>query len=88
LSNDEPIQSEIAKFVKSCMMETVKVNIINQDALAILKGMEQAGLITLPKKEVKVKNLAMQLRGSISSDRAKEMIDHIEKERAEWDKRY
>jgi len=31
------------------MMETVKVNIINQDALAILKGMEQAGLIILPK---------------------------------------
>jgi len=70
------------------MMETVKVNIINQDALAILKGMEQAGLIILPKKEVKVKNLAIQLRGSISSDRAKEMIDNIDKERAEWDKRY
>jgi len=26
-------------------METLKINIINQDALAILIGMEQAGLI-------------------------------------------
>lgn len=69
-------------------METLKINIINQDALAILKGMEQAGLIILPKKEMKNKNLAKQLRGAISSTRAKEMIEAIEKERAEWDQRY
>ncbi len=69
-------------------METLKINIINQDALAILKGMEQAGLIVLPKKEIKNKNLSRQLRGAISSSRAKEMIETIEKERAEWDERY
>jgi hypothetical protein len=64
-------------------METLKINIINQEALAILIGMEQAGLIMLPKKEVKNKNLSTQLRGAISSSRAKEMIETIEKERAE-----
>ncbi|MEI6680576.1 MAG: hypothetical protein WCL21_18350 [Mariniphaga sp.] len=69
-------------------METLKINIINQEALAILIGMEQAGLIMLPKKEVKNKNLSRQLRGAISSSRAKEMIETIEKERAEWDERY
>jgi hypothetical protein len=69
-------------------METIKINIINQEALAILIGMEQAGLIMLPKKEVKNKNLSRQLRGAISSSRAKEMIETIEKERAEWDERY
>ena len=69
-------------------METLKINIINQDALAILKGMEQAGLIILPKKEKKNKNLAKQLRASISSIRAKEMIETIEKERSEWEQRY
>jgi len=69
-------------------METLKINIINQDALAILIGMEQAGLIMLPKKEIKNKNLSRQLRGAISSSRAKEMIETIEKERAEWDERY
>ena len=69
-------------------METLKINIINQDALAILIGMEQAGLITLPKKEVKHKNLSRQLKGTISSSRAKEMIETIDKERTEWDERY
>ena len=69
-------------------METLKINIINQDALAILRGMEQAGLIMLPSKEIKNKNLSKQLKGAISSSRAKEMIETIEKERAEWDERY
>jgi hypothetical protein len=69
-------------------METLKINIINQEALAILLGMEQAGLIVLPKKEVKNKNLSRQLRGAISSARAKEMIETIEKERAGWDERF
>jgi len=69
-------------------METLKINILNQDAIAILEGMEQAGLIILPKKEFKNKNLSKQLRGSISTNRAKEMIETIEKERGEWEKRY
>lgn len=69
-------------------METLKINIVNRDAIAILKGMEQAGLITLPKKEIKKKDLSKQLRGAISSSRAKEMIETIEKERSEWDQRY
>lgn len=69
-------------------METLKINIVNQDAIAILEGMEQAGLITLPKKEIKKKSLSKQLKGAISSSRAKEMIETIDKERSEWDQRY
>ena len=69
-------------------METLKIDIINQDAMAILMGMEQAGLIMLPKKEIKNKNLSKQLKGAISSLRAKEMIETIERERAEWHERY
>ena len=69
-------------------METLKINVVNQDALAILKGMEQAGLIILPKIEIKNKNLAKQLRGAISSSRAKEMIEIIDQQRVEWEKRY
>lgn len=56
-------------------METIRINIINHDALSILKGMEQAGLIVLPKKEISNKNLSKQLRGAISGARAKEMIE-------------
>ena len=62
-------------------METLKIKIINREALAILKGMEQAGLISLPKKETKHINLSKKLRGTISSSHAKEMIETIEKER-------
>ncbi len=69
-------------------METLKINIINQDALAILRGMEKAGLIILSKNEIKNTNLAQQLRGTIAGSRAQEMIETIEKERAEWEKRY
>jgi hypothetical protein len=69
-------------------METLKINILNQDAMPILCGLEQAGLIILHKKEISNKNLSKQLRGAISDSRAKEMIEAIEKERAEWEERY
>jgi hypothetical protein len=69
-------------------METLKINILNHDAMPILYGLEQAGLIILPKKEIRNKNLSKQLRGAISDSRAKEMIDAIEKERTEWEERY
>ena len=36
-------------------METSKINIINQNALAILNGIEQAGLIVLPKNKEALK---------------------------------
>jgi len=36
-------------------METIKINIIKDDALSILKVMEKAGLISLPKKTLKPK---------------------------------
>jgi len=70
-------------------METLKINILNHDAMPILWGLEQAGLlIILPKKEIRNKNLSKQLRGAISGSRAKEMIEAIEQERSEWDERY
>jgi hypothetical protein len=69
-------------------MGTIKINIIRQDAFSILKVMEEAGLISMPKKDVKIKNLAQQLRGTISGFRAKEMSEFVDKERGEWEKRY
>jgi hypothetical protein len=69
-------------------MESLTINIINPDAIPILKGMEHAGLIAFPDQEKKHKNLAQLLRGSISISRAKEMIETINKDRAEWEQRY
>jgi len=65
-------------------MESLTINIIKPDALPILEGMEHAGLISFPDKEIKQKNLAQLLRGSISISRAREMIETISKERAEY----
>lgn len=69
-------------------METIKVDIINQNALTILKGMEQAGLIALQKKDISNENLVEKLKGSIKTSRAKEMMEAIERERKEWEERY
>jgi len=69
-------------------MDTLRIDILNKDAIAILKGMEKAGLISLSEKKTKKKQLSKQLRGTISPSRAKKMIETIEKERSEWDQRY
>lgn len=62
-------------------MQTLKIEIVKQDAMSILKGMEQAGLIILPKEQKRNKNLSKLLRGSISGSRAMEMIESISKVR-------
>ena len=69
-------------------MGILKIEILNQDAMAILRGMEKIGLITLPPKKSGNKKLSEQLRGSISASRAQEMMDSIEKERATWEQRF
>ena len=69
-------------------MDTLKINIINKNAIVILKGMEKAGLISLPGKTTRKKQLSEQLRGTISPARAKKMMEIIEKDRSEWDQRY
>ncbi len=69
-------------------MESLTINIIKPGALPILEGMEHAGLIAFPDKNIKQKNFAQLLRGSISISRAREMIETISKERAEWEQRY
>ena len=69
-------------------MESLKISIINKDAITILEGMEQAGLIYLHRNEQRKNNLSKQLRGAISGAKANEMMKYIEKERSEWEERY
>lgn len=69
-------------------MESLRINIINKDAITILEGMEQVGLITLHRNEQGKNNLSKQLRGAISGTKANEMMQYIEKERSEWEERY
>jgi hypothetical protein len=69
-------------------MESLRINIINKDAITILEGMEQVGLISLQWKEHGKNKLSRQLRGAISATKANEMMQYIEKERSEWEERY
>ena len=70
-------------------METLTIRVKNRHALAILKGLEKAGLIDLAElKETSRKNLSKQLRGSISAARAEKMIESIDKEREAWEDRF
>jgi hypothetical protein len=69
-------------------MESLRIDIINKDAIAILKGMEQVGLISLRWVEHGNNKLSKQLRGAISGTKANEMMQYIEKERSKWEERY
>jgi hypothetical protein len=70
-------------------METLTIRVKNKNALAILRGLEKAGLIDLSElKENSRKNLSRQLRGSISTSRAEKMIESIDKERDAWEDRF
>ncbi len=41
---------------KYIIMDTLRIDILNKDAIAILKGMEKAGLISLSEKKTKKSN--------------------------------
>jgi hypothetical protein len=47
----------------------------------------RSGLISLPKREIKHLNLSKKLRGTIPGSCAKEMIEALEEERAERERR-
>ncbi len=68
-------------------METIRLILKNKNALPILKSLEKAKIIKLLGKDKNDKGLLIHLKGSISKNRAIEMVNEIEKSREEWDKR-
>ena len=68
-------------------METIYIELINKNALSILKSLEKAKMIKVIDSDKQVKNSLLRLKGSISSERAIEMANEIEKSRNEWDER-
>ncbi|KOH45514.1 hypothetical protein [Sunxiuqinia dokdonensis] len=65
-------------------METIKIELKNKNALAILKSLEKANMIKLIHTGKSEKNPLLQLKGSISHDRAIELAHEIENSRNEW----
>lgn len=77
------------------MIQTVTVELRNINALRLLKDLELVNIIRViePKKLVEKKDaitkpkLSAQLRGSISSERAIELNQQLNKMREEWNER-
>ncbi|HNW51091.1 MAG TPA: hypothetical protein PKH79_08420 [Prolixibacteraceae bacterium] len=71
-------------------MQTLLVEIKDQNGLRILKDLEQAKIIRLidePSKEETHQRLSKQLRGSISKETATDMLVELEQIRNEWQTR-
>jgi hypothetical protein len=70
-------------------MRTVKVELLNNNALRLLKDLELANIIRVLDKEKKKEktNLSTSLRGAISQDRARELNEQLNQTRNEWEDR-
>jgi len=68
-------------------METIQIELKNKNALSILKSLEKANMIKMLTTKKTAKNSLLQLKGSISQDRAIELANEIEKSRNEWNER-
>jgi hypothetical protein len=69
-------------------METLRIEIKDKNVLSILRGLEKAGLIAIPKGKSTPRKLSRQLRASISAEKAANMVLTIDKDREEWENRY
>ncbi|HZK06566.1 MAG TPA: hypothetical protein VFC92_00050 [Bacteroidales bacterium] len=75
-------------------METVTVELRDSNAMRILKGLEFANIIRVLDKTVsgkseitKDKKISATLRGSLSKDRANELLEQLTEMRNEWEAR-
>jgi len=68
-------------------MGTIQIELKNKNALSILKSLEKAKMIKMLPSEKHTKNSPIHFKGSITSERAMELANEIEKSRGEWDQR-
>jgi hypothetical protein len=67
-------------------MDTLLIQITNQDAYSLLSELEKLHLIKVLKKEnTPSQNLSEKYAGKLPADAAKKLQEHIKKSRAEWD---
>lgn len=66
-------------------METIVIEVVNNKALIILKELEDLHLIKLVRKNSAPKEkLSGKYRGVLSKKEGKDLNDHIDKMRGEW----
>jgi hypothetical protein len=68
-------------------METIRIELKNKNALSILKSLERAKIIKLLSPDKQSKDSPIHYKGAISTVRAIELANEIEKSRSEWDER-
>ena len=68
-------------------MDTIYIELKNKNALSILKSLEKAKMIKMYSNERQTNDSPIHLKGTISTDRAIEMANEIEKSRNEWNER-
>jgi hypothetical protein len=68
-------------------MTTIQIEIKSNTAMSILKGLERANIIKLRKTKKKATESPLKYKGSITRERAVEMVRNIEKSREEWGER-
>lgn len=68
-------------------METIQIEIKNKNALSILKSLEKAKMIKMFSTVGQAQDSPIHYKGAISTDRAIELANEIEKSRNEWNER-
>ena len=68
-------------------METIYIELKNKNALSILKSLEKAKMIKMYNNERQTTDSPILFKGTISTDRAIELANEIEKSRNEWNER-
>ncbi|MFB9842469.1 hypothetical protein [Mucilaginibacter ginsenosidivorans] len=66
-------------------MDTLLIQVTNQNAYSLLNELEKLHLIKVLKKENKTEKLSEKYAGKLPADAAKKLHDHIKQSRGEWD---
>ena len=68
-------------------MDIIQVEIMDKNAITILKGMEKALMVRLIKRKKKPRPDISALKGVFSPEQASELTSKIERSREEWNER-
>lgn len=68
-------------------METIRIELKSKNALSILKNLERVKIIRLLSPDKQSYDSPIHYKGAISTARAIELANEIEKSRSEWDER-
>lgn len=66
-------------------MDTLLIEVTNQDAYPLLKQLEKLHLIKVIQKHTSVQKLSEKFAGKLSAQDAEKLQEHINHSRNEWD---